>query len=199
MEKGEAEEPHPHVVILPIPAQGHVKPMLKLAELLSHSSFRVTFINTEYVHTTFLSSVDIHSFSRRFPKFRFVSIPDGLPPDSPRSGKGIIDVLLSLRDTAKASLLEVLVSLRQPPTCIIADGIVCCAAIDAGEEFGVPVWAFRTYSACCTWTFICPSSFKKGKFHSRLVSFLSGYFSRKLIFIFLSDKKEIVNFSRVDR
>ncbi|KAK8617222.1 hypothetical protein V6N13_080140 [Hibiscus sabdariffa] len=153
MEKEEGQEPHPHVVILPIPAQGHVKPMLKLAELLSHSSCRVTFINTEYVHTTFLSSVDIHAFSRRFPKFRFVSIPDGLPPDSPRSGKGIFDVLFSLRDTAKAALLEVLVSLRQPPTCIIADGIMCCAAIEAGEEFGVPVLAFRTYSACCTWTY----------------------------------------------
>ncbi|KAE8661125.1 hypothetical protein F3Y22_tig00116939pilonHSYRG00320 [Hibiscus syriacus] len=115
--------------MLPMPNQGHLKPMLKLAELLCHASFQVTFINTEYVNETFVSSIDIQAFSRRFPGFR---------------------------DAAKPALFEVMVSLmrqQQPPTCIIADGIMSCSAIDAGKEFGAPVLAFRTSSACCIWTY----------------------------------------------
>ncbi|PPD99444.1 hypothetical protein GOBAR_DD03520 [Gossypium barbadense] len=126
MEKAEPEAPH--VLILPIPAQGHLKSMLKLAKLLSYASFQITFLNTEYFHHTFLSSIDIRAFSRRFPKFQFVTIPDGIPPDSPRSGKSIAHYLISLTDAAKPAVVEVL-------------------------EFGIPVLAFRTYSACCTWTY----------------------------------------------
>lgn len=159
MEKAEPEAPH--VVILPIPAQGHLKPMLKLAELLSYASFRITFLSTEYIH-----SIDIHAFSRRFPKFQFVTIPDGLPPDSPRPVKSIPHYLFSLTAAAKPAVVEVLFSLRSqsgwPPTCIIADGIMSSAAVAAGEEFGIPVLAFRTYSACCTWTYFHLSNLVEG-------------------------------------
>ncbi|TYH77467.1 hypothetical protein ES332_D04G157100v1 [Gossypium tomentosum] len=140
MEKAEPEAPH--VLILPIPAQGHLKSMLKLAKLLSYASFQITFLNTEYFHHTFLSSIDIRAFSRRFPKFQFVTIPDGIPPDSPRSGKSIAHYLISLTDAAKPAVVEVLVSLRsksgRPPTCIIADGIIVCCCCCC---------------ACCTWTY----------------------------------------------
>ncbi|XVF08195.1 hypothetical protein REPUB_Repub06bG0205300 [Reevesia pubescens] len=156
MEKPEHQAPH--VVCLPFPVQGNLKPMLKLAELLSYADFQVTFINTEYVQDRLLPSIDIQAFQSRFPKFQFLSIPDGLPPNHPRSIKHILDVFLSTRAVTKPALLELLISLShkaaaQPPTCIIADGIMSSSAIDAAEEFGIPVLAFRTYSACCTWTY----------------------------------------------
>ncbi|XWS67159.1 hypothetical protein CRYUN_Cryun05aG0263200 [Craigia yunnanensis] len=159
MEKLEPHAPHPHVVFLPFPVQGHVKPMLKLAELLSYASFQVTFINTEYVHDRFLPSIDIQAFYRRCPKFQFLSIPDGLHPDNPRSIKDTIDLLLSIGAATKPALRQLFVSLnrkagrQQHPTCIIADGIMPSSAIDVAEEFGIPVFAFRTFSACCTWTY----------------------------------------------
>ena len=157
MEKLEPQVPH--VVFLPFPVQGHVKPMLKLAELLSYAGLQVTFINTEYVHDRFLPSVDIQAFYRRFPKFQFLSIPDGLPPDHPRSNKHIGDLLLFIIAATKSGLRQLLVSLsrkagrQQHPTCIIADGLLSSSAIDAGEEFGIPVLAFRTFSACSIWTY----------------------------------------------
>lgn len=84
MEKVEPKAPH--VVVLPFPGQGHVKPMLNLAELLSYAGFEVTFIITEeYVHDRLLPSIDIQALYRRCPKFQFLSIPDSLPPDFPRS------------------------------------------------------------------------------------------------------------------
>ncbi|KAE8684787.1 UDP-glucosyl transferase 85A3 [Hibiscus syriacus] len=145
------ENLNPHVVFLPFPAQGHVKPLLKLAELLSHAGFQVTFINTQYIHRRLLLSIDVDAFQRRFPNFHFLSIPDGLPPHHPRS----LEYLLpSIGSATLAALRRLLVSdlLNRTATCIIADGIMPSSAVTAGEEFRIPVLAFRTFSACCTWT-----------------------------------------------
>ncbi|KAJ0028157.1 hypothetical protein Pint_35283 [Pistacia integerrima] len=68
----------PHVLFLPFPAQGHIKPMLSLAELLSHAGFQATFINTDHNYDRLLHNSDISSFHNRFPKFQFISIPDGI-------------------------------------------------------------------------------------------------------------------------
>lgn len=85
-----------HVLFLPFPAQGHVKPMLILAELFSHAGFQVTFINTVHIQGRLERSIDISGFHARFPKFLFMSIPDGLPLDHPRSGPSTIDVFFSV-------------------------------------------------------------------------------------------------------
>lgn len=140
----------PHVVILPFPAQGHIKPMLMLAELLSQAGFTITFINNEHSHRRI---VDDHAFLRRCsPGIEFLSIPDGLPPDHPRAGPSIVDLLLSIATANKPILREVIASMSQSPACIISDGIMSFA-IDVAAELGIPAITFRTYSATCTWTY----------------------------------------------
>ncbi|GMJ12138.1 UDP-glucosyl transferase 85A3 [Hibiscus trionum] len=143
----------PRVVFLPFPALGHVKPMLKLAELLSHATFHVTFINTEYIHHRLLPSIDLDAFHRRFPNFHFLTIPDGLPPHHTRT---VADLFSSIGSATTSALRQLRVSedlLCRTTTCIIADGIMSSSAVIAGEEFGIPVLAFRTFSACCTWIY----------------------------------------------
>ncbi|KAJ6968763.1 7-deoxyloganetic acid glucosyltransferase-like [Populus alba x Populus x berolinensis] len=61
----------PHVVFLPFPAQGHVKPMLMLAELLSQAGFEATFINSNHIQDRLEHSTDIAAMYCRFPKFQF--------------------------------------------------------------------------------------------------------------------------------
>ena len=41
-----------------------------------------------------------------------------------------------------------------PPSCIIVDGMMSTIAMDAARDLGVPVIAFRTYSATATWVTI---------------------------------------------
>lgn len=148
----------PHVLMLPFPAQGHIKPMLRLAELLCRAGFQITFINSDHNHDKLKRFSDLSAFYDRFPSFRFKSIPDGLPPDHPRSGPRIIDLLSSTRNVTKPEFRELLISVSQergrwgPPICIIADGIMSFA-VDVAEEIGIPVISFRTNSACCTWTY----------------------------------------------
>ena len=72
---------NPHAVCIPFPAQGHINPMLKLAKLLHHRGFHITFVNTEYNHKCILKSRGLSSLDG-LPSFQFKAIPDGLPPSS---------------------------------------------------------------------------------------------------------------------
>ncbi|XVE69322.1 hypothetical protein DITRI_Ditri09bG0143100 [Diplodiscus trichospermus] len=56
------------VILFPMPFQGHINPMLQLANILHAKGFSITII-----HTQFNSPNPSH-----FPHFRFCSIPDGL-------------------------------------------------------------------------------------------------------------------------
>ncbi|KAI3443065.1 Glycosyltransferase, partial [Psidium guajava] len=147
------EDPRePHVLILPFPAQGHIKPMLCLAKLLAAAHLRVTFLNTHHNHRSPSSSPS--------PLLRLESIPDGLPDDHPRSLERIEELLLSIKTAMKAHLRDFLLSesLEPPLTCVIADGIMSIG-IDVAEELGFPAISFRTHSACCLWTYFCIPTF----------------------------------------
>ncbi|PSS34601.1 7-deoxyloganetic acid glucosyltransferase [Actinidia chinensis var. chinensis] len=134
----------PHVLILPFPAQGHVKPMLTLAELLCHAGLHVTFINTDHNHHNLRRS----SSAPRPHRLRFASIPGVHRPN-------ITDLFFSVMDNFKPKFRDLVVSMGgPPPTCIIADGIMAVGAVEVGEERGIPVICFRTQSACSTWTYL---------------------------------------------
>ncbi|KAK6120309.1 hypothetical protein DH2020_046000 [Rehmannia glutinosa] len=139
----------PHVVILPFPAQGHIKPMLMLAELLSQAGFTISFVNNEQSHRR----LDQAAFRRRCPGIEFLSIPDGLPPDHPRTGPSTVDLFFSTNTVSKPIFKNLIASMsRPPPACIISDGIMSFA-IDVAADLGIPAITFRTFSATCTWTY----------------------------------------------
>lgn len=148
-----------HVVIFPLPAQGHVNSMLKLAELLilrcGDNGLCITFLNSEHNHRRLLHCSDVATRFARHPTFRFKTISDGLPLEVARSEDRFGEMCDYLKLTARDVLADVTVPEGggQPPaTCIIVDGILSFV-IDAGEEIGVPVILFRTISACSFWAY----------------------------------------------
>lgn len=143
---------NPQVVILPFPAQGHIKPMLMLAKLLNRAGFTISFVNTEQSHRRLLDHSDGAAFRRRYPGIIFLSIPDGLPPDHPRSDLSALDLLFSTSTACKPIFKDLVASMSRAPACIIADGIMSFA-VDVAAELGIPVIAFRTYNATSTWTY----------------------------------------------
>lgn len=157
--------PPPHVLIFPFPAQSHVNSMLKLAELLCHAGLHVTFLVTHFTHCRLLRHSNVHSHFTRYPGFRFETISDGLPEDDPHSGENIVDLLKSFGLIAKPLLTELLISDREKNadsaatgrkkiTCIVADGL-SSFTIDVAEEMRIPVFCFRTASACNFWAYFC--------------------------------------------
>uniref|UniRef100_A0A5B7A2E3 Glycosyltransferase n=1 Tax=Davidia involucrata TaxID=16924 RepID=A0A5B7A2E3_DAVIN len=148
----------PHVLIFPLPLQGPVNSMLKLAELLCLADLHVTFLVTDYIHGRLLRYTNIQSHFSRYTGFLLQTISDGLPADHSRSGGQLMELFGSLKTTTKPLFRELLTSgdlssdKRRPVTCIIADGILSFT-LDVGKEIGIPVIYSRTISACCLWVF----------------------------------------------
>ncbi|KAK9061126.1 hypothetical protein SSX86_018306 [Deinandra increscens subsp. villosa] len=150
----------PHVLMFPLPLQGPVNAMFKLAELLCLSGFHITFLLTDHIHTQLLKYSNIHSRFNAYPGFRLETISDGLPENHPRSGAELMDLFNSLKIKTMILFKDLLTSgklnsdLRRPVTCIIADGSMGYAC-DVANGVGLPVIYVRTFSACCLWVFFC--------------------------------------------
>ncbi|GAU34119.1 hypothetical protein TSUD_65980 [Trifolium subterraneum] len=142
-----------HVVCIPLPAQGHINPMLKLAKLLHHSGFYITFIHTKFNFDRLMKSNGLNSL-KGLPDFRFETISDGLPPENQR---GIMD----LPDLCTAMPIGALVSFRNliaklvssenedvpPVTCIVSDGVMNFT-LKVAQEFNIPEFMLYTPSGC---------------------------------------------------
>ncbi|MED6170366.1 hypothetical protein PIB30_030079 [Stylosanthes scabra] len=148
----------PHVVCVPLPAQGHINPMLKLAKLLHLSGFFVTFVHTQFNFDRLLKSRGLTSL-KGLQDFRFETISDGLPDGNQR---GILD----LPQLCTTIPVEGLCSFRQlisrlvspakhdhhdadvpPVTCIVSDGVMWFT-LKVSQEFHIPQFMFFTPSAC---------------------------------------------------
>ena len=152
--KKEVEGEKPHAVCIPYPAQGHINPMLKLAKLLHHRGFHITFVNSEFNHNRLLRSRGPNALDG-MPGFRFESIPDGLPPvdaDATQDTPALCESIHKNCSTPFRKLLGKLnatsSSFNVPPvTCIVSDGSMFFT-LKASEELGIPNVFFWTTSAC---------------------------------------------------
>lgn len=142
----------PHAVCVPYPAQGHVNPMLKLAKLLHHNGFFVTFVNTEFNHRRLIKSRGAAAVAG-LPDFRFKTIPDGLPPSDADATQDIPSLCVSTTTTCLEPFCELLEKLNgyeagaPPVSCIVSDGVMSFT-LKAAERFGLPEVLFWTTSAC---------------------------------------------------
>ncbi|KAF8780661.1 hypothetical protein HU200_001264 [Digitaria exilis] len=149
----EEKSPPPHVVCVPYPAQGHITPMLKMAKLLHARGFHVTFVNTEFNHRRLLRSRGAGALDGIPPRFRFATIPDGLPPSDADATQDVPALCYSTMTTCLPHLLSLLSKLNHgdsgapPVTCLVADAVMSFA-YDAAREIGVPCAALWTASAC---------------------------------------------------
>jgi hypothetical protein len=149
----------PHILLLPFPALGHIKPLFSLAALLCHAGLHVTFLNTDHNHRC-LTHLQ-HLSAAHFPTLHFDSISDGLPTDHTRTVQvptNFLDFVVSLKSVTKLRFRYLLADLttnsERPVTCVIADGIMSFA-IDIAKELGVRVMTFWAFSPCSLWSFLC--------------------------------------------
>lgn len=144
----------PHAVCIPLPFQSHIKAMLKLAKLLHHKGFHITFVNTEFNHKRFLKSLGPNSLDG-LPDFQFETIPDGLPDSDADSAQDPYLLCDSVRKNCLAPFRKLIMKLNDttssnvnpPVTCIVSDGFMTFT-ITAAEELRVPVTLLFTIAAC---------------------------------------------------
>lgn len=178
----EQQQSLPRVLIFPLPAQGHVNSMLKLAELLGLAGLHVTFLNTHFIHNRLLLHADIQARFSNYPGFLFRTISDGLPDDHPRSSDSIMEMAHSINMKSK-SLFKQMVASNElgsdsspSVTCIIVDGIFGGFTTDVANELHIPIIHFRTVSACCVWAyFSIPNLIQAGELPIRGIIYYHNF------------------------
>lgn len=151
MEPGQSQASSPHILIFPLPIQGPVNAMLKLAELFVISGLKVSFLNSEHNHNRLVSFANIHSRFQKYPGFEFRTISDGLPEDHPRSGSRFMEIFEAMNLRTKPLLKDMLVEIQPPVDCIIGDGILGFV-LDVANELGIPIINCCTIGACYLWS-----------------------------------------------
>ena len=139
--------------------------MLKLAKLLHHKGLHITFVNTEYNHKRFLKSTSLGPDSSQLggDRFRFETIPDGMPPSSdPDATQDVPSLCESTRKNFSAPLLELIAEINgkaraeqtdgvvspPPVSCLVVDGLMPFAGGSVARQLGVPLVKFFPISAC---------------------------------------------------
>ncbi|XP_021744630.1 7-deoxyloganetin glucosyltransferase-like [Chenopodium quinoa] len=131
-----------HVVCVPFPAQGHIRPMLKLTQLLHFKfEFSITFINTHHIHQTLFKN------HHRSPE-------DDDPKDILSAINSIVTnkLELPLKELLVTKLLDNYNSnsdcLQPRVSCMISDVGMSSFTLRVAEELGIRAVLLETASAC---------------------------------------------------
>ncbi|CAD6215256.1 unnamed protein product [Miscanthus lutarioriparius] len=144
-----------HVLLFPLPYQGHINPMFRLAGLLHAHGFAITVFHTQF------NAPD----PARHPDYRFVPVPDGSPV--PVAIEDVVAQILELGVACEAAFRDRLASVldeysRDAVAYLVADTHLL-PIFEVAARLSVPTLALRTGSAaCCACLLAYPMLFEKG-------------------------------------
>ncbi|KAH6804344.1 hypothetical protein C2S51_032591 [Perilla frutescens var. frutescens] len=135
-----------HVLAVPLPAQGHVKPLLSLCRQIAKHGIKVTFVNAESIHNKITAAA-----AEEEDNISFTSVPDGLTPDDDPNNP--FTLMGTLPNTMPQSLTDLIHRINssnphQKISCVIAD-LTFSWILDIAENIGAQPVGFSTPSASC--------------------------------------------------
>ncbi|PWA52924.1 UDP-glucuronosyl/UDP-glucosyltransferase [Artemisia annua] len=121
MENQKKNTENTHVLIIPYIAQGHVIPLLELAQCLIKHGVKVTFVNTDVNHNIIMKTwLEKDSFG---PLMNMVSIPDGMEASEDRNN--FIIAMEAINQVMPGKLEELIKMINKTDgdkiSCVIAD------------------------------------------------------------------------------
>ncbi|KAL6517014.1 hypothetical protein OROHE_017974 [Orobanche hederae] len=140
----------PHVLAVPFPAQGHVKPLMKLSRQIAKHGNKVTFVNTECVRHQIVSSAKISKDEDEDEgNVVLTSVGDGRSPnDNPNDVFKLFETLRSSMPLSLTNLIETINSSTPDDriSCVIVDITLDCVR-ETAEEMGAKFIVFSPPSA----------------------------------------------------
>ncbi|XP_030528292.1 7-deoxyloganetin glucosyltransferase-like [Rhodamnia argentea] len=142
-----------HAICVPFPTQSHIGAMLKLAKLLHHRGFHISFVNTEFNHRRLVRTQGLELADGTSSGFRFLAIPDGIPPSDADATQDLEALSDATRKYLVGPLCDLLSSLASdssvpPATRVVSDGFMALATNPAAAKFGIPLVHMWTISGC---------------------------------------------------
>uniref|UniRef100_N1R357 Putative UDP-glucosyltransferase n=1 Tax=Aegilops tauschii TaxID=37682 RepID=N1R357_AEGTA len=136
----------PHVMVLPLAAQGHVTPLMELSHRLVEHGLEVTFVCTEPTHALVIDALRLRETTVE--GIHLVSMPDGLADGDDRRDLGkVLDAL----SRCMPGYVEELVR-EKKVTWLVADANLGSLCFEAAKKLGVRVASFFPASAACLGT-----------------------------------------------
>ncbi|KAG7538572.1 UDP-glucuronosyl/UDP-glucosyltransferase [Arabidopsis suecica] len=131
------------IVLVPVPAQGHVTPIMQLGKALHLKGFSIIVVQTQYNRV---------SSSKDFSDFHFLTIPGSLT-DSDLKNLGALPFMLKLNQVCEASFKHCLSQLLQEQgdddiACVIYDEYMYFSQ-SAAMEFQLPSTALSATAFVC--------------------------------------------------
>lgn len=129
------------ILLFPAPLQGHISPMLQLANILHSQGFSITIIHTNF------NSPDFSNY----PQFTFVSIDDALPDSIKNSTPNTLDLPILTGNCVEpfqhclSQLLNENKGSDEPIACLIADVIWSYTSVVV-DTFKLPMILLSTVS-----------------------------------------------------
>lgn len=137
----------PHVLVLPIPAQGHVNCLMSFSHKLAQNGLKITFVNSDYNHQRMVKAMYLDETDESLP-FKLVSIPDGMGPEDDRND--IAKLCLAMLSTMPSELEKLiekhLVQGSDRITCIVAD-VNMAWALEVAYKLGIKAAVINVSSA----------------------------------------------------
>ncbi|KAM0840757.1 hypothetical protein ACQ4PT_059443 [Festuca glaucescens] len=149
-----------HVMVLPLPTQGHVTPLMELSHRLGDHGFEVTFVCTEPVVINAMRQTTMHDDG----KIHLVCIPDGLA-----DGDDCMDLgkVLDALSRCMPSYVEDLIR-KTKVKWLVADTNMGALCFEVAKKLGVRVASFFPASAACLGTlFSVPKLIEDGIFDDK--------------------------------
>nr|ASK39404.1 UDP-glycosyltransferase [Ginkgo biloba] len=151
----------PHAVLVPFPAQGHINPMMQLAQKLVEDGFIVTFVNTDFNHARIFQANNMAKSGLSTDEveichnIRLVSISDGLAPQDSRTD--FAKLTNSMENCMGHSFHKLIEEINEKEqhnvTCLIVDINVACWSLDIAKQYHIPSAAICPASAATYATF----------------------------------------------
>lgn len=139
-----------HLLAVPFPAQGHVKPLMKLCRRIAKRGIKVTFVNLERIHDKLVAAAKARGDEDEDEDdMVVVSIPAGLEAgDDPNDTFRMLETLKSSLPGSLSDLIERINSCNpdEKVSCLIAD-ITIEWVLDIGQKMGVDALPFCPASA----------------------------------------------------
>lgn len=137
----------PHVLVLPIPAQGHVNCLMSFSHKLAQNGLKITFVNSDYNHQRMVKAMNLDETDESLP-FKLVSIPDGMGPEDDRND--IAKLCLAMLSTMPSELEKLiekhLVQGSDRITCTVAD-VNMAWALEVAHKLGIKAAVINVSSA----------------------------------------------------
>lgn len=132
---------HIHVLAIPLPAQGHVIPMMELAKKLARHGFKVTVVNTEFIHSVVMNASTKNEDEDDEGILR-VSIPDGLEFGDTRTDFGrLSEAMQRVMPGKLEELIEKMNDDDMKIDCVFADNCMSWA-LGVAKKMGIKGVAF---------------------------------------------------------